>query len=281
MPVHGLNDYEVPYGAVDYKHLKYVKQDFDATLLAQAFIAPKLRGVKRFIPIPDNAIGIAFWLIIVAVIVTITVFIQFPPPNGVIALLFTLVLFVELYLYVRYYTKRIQDHFKIAYEIYLEGYRAVLNRFMKGGTHSSKYKPFILVGNYSGRLEYQEVYLYGVYAAIKFFLPGSPKNLLNILLEAGVDSHYTRTIRYYRNDIEKLQYLLTDFMEKYHIEAIRYRYYISIFPDGYDENVTYDVDNNPISIKEYVGFDGEIYRYKTESELMEIKIREEKVRKGE
>lgn len=276
MPVHGLNDYEIPYGAVDYKHLKYVKQDFDASLLAQAFIAPKLRGVKRYIPIPDNAFGTAFWLIIVAFIVTITIFIQVPPPDGVVAFLTTSVLFAELNLYIRYYTKRIQDHFKIAYEIYLNGYRAVHNRFMKGDTHSSKYQPFILVGNYSGRLEYQEVYLYGVYTAIKLFLPGSPENLLNILIEAGVDSYYAQTIKFYRNDIEKLGYLLTNFNEKYFIEAIRYRYYKSIYPDGYDENVTYDADYNPISIKEYVGFDGEIYRYKTESELMEIKIREEK-----
>ena len=297
MPVHGINDYTVPEEAEDYRHLKAIKHDFDGFLLKEAFV---MSAQKQRITAIISIITIVLMTIIGFVLPIIYLSNNKVISNGddihtlcdVLAVMCMIGTFLAVtFLIVRFPIFWVCNQFKRGYSAYLEGYLAVLtvmedyNWGHNWGMNSSPtdvncftdisivtdLENCVVFTKYDNDPALKEAWTYGMYHALKFFLPSRPEDIVAVLRDALTtdDAHRDEDIFGWKmNCVDSLIKVHQMFMTKNRIYAKRYKFYRSIYPNGCDGN---GPNTNADEIKIYVDSDGEIYRYKTEDELNRIK----------
>lgn len=293
MPVHGINDYTVPEGAEDYRHLKAIKHDFNGLLLKEAFVIPDYQMNMNYL---IKTFVVAFLIIVVGLLLPAT-YIRTNEEailNGEgwssplfilsVVLIFGGVVAEALWIQNndRFWEYR---HFERGYTAYLEGYLAVLTVMEDHywGIRSPATVDLSIaveLGNraafskYANDAALNEAWTYGMYHALKFFLPSRPEDIVAVLREALIidDAYRDEDIFGWEmhgvSSVGSLIKMHQMFMTKNQIYARRYKFYRSIYPNGYDGK---GPNTNADEIKTYVDSDGEIYRYKTEDELNRIK----------
>lgn len=294
MPVHGINDYTVPEGAEDYRHLKAIKHDFDGFLLKEAFV---MSAQKQRMAAIISIITIVLMTIIGFVLPIIYLSINNKVIGngdvmhtlcGVLAVMCMIGTFLAVaFLIVRFPIFWVCNQFKRGYSAYLEGYLAVLT-VMEDYHWGMNLSPtdvnsFIDISivtdlencvaftKYDNDPALKEAWTYGMYHALKFFLPSRPEDIVAVLRDALTTDYTNRDkdiFDWKMNCVDSLIKVHQMFMTKNRIYAKRYKFYRSIYPNGCDGNGT---NTNSDEIKIYVDSDGEIYRYKTEDELNRIK----------
>lgn len=289
MPVHGINDYTVPEEAEDYRHLKAIKHDFDGFLLKEAFVmsAQKQRMA---------AIISIITIVLMTIIGFVLPIIYFSINNkvirngdamhtlyGVLAVMCMIgTSLAVVYLIPRFPIFWVCNQFKRGYSAYLEGYLAVLTVMEDHywGMDSPATVDLGIIAELRSRASFSkyandaalnEVWTYGMYHALKFFLPSRPEDIVAVLRDALTTDDANRDediFGWKMNCVDSLIKVHQMFMTKNRIYAKRYKFYRSIYPNGCDGN---GPNTNADEIKIYVDSDGEIYRYKTEDELNRIK----------
>ena len=289
MPVHGINDYTVPEGAEDYRHLKAIKHDFDGFLLKEAFVMSaqkqRMASIISIITIVLMTI-IGFVLPIIYLSINNKVIGNGDAMHtlcGVLAVMCMIGTFLAVtFLIVRFPIFWVCNQFKRGYSAYLEGYLAVLTVMEDHywGMDSPATVDLGIIAELGSRASFSkyandaalnEVWTYGMYHALKFFLPSRPEDIVAVLRDALTtdDAHRDEDIFGWKmNCVDSLIKVHQMFMTKNQIYAKRYKFYRSIYPNGCDGN---GPNTNADEIKIYVDSDGEIYRYKTEDELNRIK----------
>lgn len=284
MPVRKI-DYCIPEDAVDYKHLDAVRHDFDAELLEKAFVLPEQKGIKRYIPKLTNLYGWAQWLIGIGELTfliygivrlfTGTLYIIF-----VATLLLSAVAPAEYLLDMESRDYEIIKYFRKGYNAYLNGYLEAIATCVYDNANGDKYINSSLswanhYSRYGANTELDEAFKYGMYLALKMFMPSRPCDLIDVLTDALYyeDCYFSQRIEFrnHTSCIRDLTREYEEFVNSKHIHQMRYDYYKLIYPNGFDGKTCV---TNPDEIKTYVGSDGEIYRYKTEAELLDIKQRD-------
>lgn len=289
MPVHGINDYTVPEGAEDYRHLKAIKHDFDGFLLKEAFV---MSAQKQRMAAIISIITIVLMTIIGFVLPIIYLSINNKVTRngdamhtlcGVLAVMCMIGTFLAVtFLIVRFPIFWVCNQFKRGYSAYLEGYLAVLTVMEDHYWEMDSPATFDLgiiaelgsrasFSKYANDAALNEVWTYGMYHALKFFLPSRPEDIVAVLRDAFTTDDANRDediFGWKMNCVNSLIKVHQMFMTKNRIYAKRYKFYRSIYPNGCDGN---GPNTNADEIKIYVDSDGEIYRYKTEDELNKIK----------